>query len=169
MNHKNQDLLKVLNRQPYPLLFITISGSHLYGFSSADSDYDLRGVHILPIREIIGLNPPKETIEICEVQEHGFPVDLVTHEIKKFLVLLLKKKWLCFRTFVFTNGGDPHSGIRRTQRTSQKFYNSSPRPSLSGICSEPMEIVCTRQSTQNKATTLCIPSFTYRDLFNANW
>ena len=81
----------MLNRQPYPLLFITISGSHLYGFSSADSDYDLRGVHILPIREIIGLNPPKETIEICEVQEHGFPVDLVTHEIKKIFGLFLKK------------------------------------------------------------------------------
>jgi hypothetical protein len=91
MNHKNQDLLKVINRQPYPLLFITISGSHLYGFASADSDYDLRGVHILPIREIIGLNSPRETIELLEVQGDGLPVDLVTHELKKFLGLLLKK------------------------------------------------------------------------------
>jgi predicted nucleotidyltransferase len=31
--------------QPYPLLFATISGAHLYGFPSPDSDYDLRGVH----------------------------------------------------------------------------------------------------------------------------
>ena len=28
---------------PYPLLFATISGAHLYGFPSPDSDYDLRG------------------------------------------------------------------------------------------------------------------------------
>jgi len=34
--------------QPYPLLFVTISGAHLYGFPSPDSDYDLRGVHALP-------------------------------------------------------------------------------------------------------------------------
>jgi hypothetical protein len=31
-------------RHPYPLLFATISGAHLYGFPSPDSDYDLRGV-----------------------------------------------------------------------------------------------------------------------------
>jgi len=37
-------------RQPHPLLFATISGAHLYGFPSPDSDYDLRGVHILPLR-----------------------------------------------------------------------------------------------------------------------
>ena len=32
----------------YPLVFATISGAHLYGFPSADSDFDLRGVHPLP-------------------------------------------------------------------------------------------------------------------------
>ncbi|MDJ0688801.1 MAG: nucleotidyltransferase domain-containing protein [Xenococcaceae cyanobacterium MO_188.B32] len=34
---------KIINSQPYPLLFATISGAHLYGFPSPDSDYDLRG------------------------------------------------------------------------------------------------------------------------------
>jgi len=34
-------------RHPYPLLFATVSGAHLYGFPSPDSDYDLRGAHIL--------------------------------------------------------------------------------------------------------------------------
>jgi hypothetical protein len=29
-------------RHPYPLLFATVSGAHLYGFPSPDSDYDLR-------------------------------------------------------------------------------------------------------------------------------
>jgi hypothetical protein len=32
----------VVSRHPYPLLFATISGAHLYGFPSTDSDYDER-------------------------------------------------------------------------------------------------------------------------------
>jgi len=51
-------------RHPYPLLFATISGAHLYGFPSQDSDYDLRGVHILPAREAVGLLPKQETMEL---------------------------------------------------------------------------------------------------------
>jgi predicted nucleotidyltransferase len=38
-----------LSEQPYPLLFATVSGAHLYGFPSPDSDYDIRGVHVLPV------------------------------------------------------------------------------------------------------------------------
>ena len=34
---------------PYPLVFATVSGAHLYGFPSPDSDYDLRGCHVLPV------------------------------------------------------------------------------------------------------------------------
>ena len=76
--------------QPYPLLFATISGAHLYGFPSPDSDYDLRGVHILPVREVVGLDPGRETIEVSAVRD-GLEVDLVTHDVKKFFGLLLKK------------------------------------------------------------------------------
>jgi predicted nucleotidyltransferase len=77
-------------QQPYPLLFATISGAHLYGFPSPDSDYDLRGVHILPVREVIGLRTGPETLEIARV-EAGLELDLVTHDVKKFFGLLLKK------------------------------------------------------------------------------
>jgi predicted nucleotidyltransferase len=75
---------------PYPLLFATVSGAHLYGFPSPDSDYDLRGCHILPVREVVGLDPGRETIEL-ETKEAGFELDLVTHDAKKFFGLLLKK------------------------------------------------------------------------------
>ena len=50
-------LQKQVDQQPYPLVFVTISGAHLYGFPSADSDYDLRGVHLLPLAEVVGLKP----------------------------------------------------------------------------------------------------------------
>src|SRR3954462_11916731 len=79
-----------VRRHPYPLLFATISGAHLYGFPSPDSDYDLRGVHVLPAREVLGLHPARETIE-REAVDNGLELDLVTHDIKKFFGLLLKK------------------------------------------------------------------------------
>ncbi|MGD9648174.1 MAG: nucleotidyltransferase domain-containing protein [Pirellulales bacterium] len=75
---------------PYPLVFATISGAHLYGFPSPDSDFDLRGVHALPLAEVVGLKPGRETIEKSGVYD-GLEVDLVTHDAKKFFSLLLKK------------------------------------------------------------------------------
>lgn len=84
------ELKAIANSQPYPLLFATISGAHLYGFPSQNSDYDLRGCHILPVTEVVGLNPPCETIEISETKTN-LELDLVTHELKKFLLLLLKR------------------------------------------------------------------------------
>lgn len=90
MEFQQQHLSKVIANQPYPLLFGTISGAHLYGFPSPDSDYDLRGVHILPVAEVIGLDAGRETIEVSQVQEE-LELDLVTHDIKKFFSLLLKK------------------------------------------------------------------------------
>ena len=88
--HYDQRLLAEIQQQPYPLLFITISGAHLYGFPSPDSDYDLRGVHILPVREVIGLDPGQETIEVSAMRG-DLELDLVTHDVKKFFGLLLKK------------------------------------------------------------------------------
>lgn len=85
-----QQLLPVISEQPYPLLFATISGAHLYGFPSPDSDFDLRGSHILPVSEVVGLEPGRETIEVSEIRER-LEIDLVSHDIKKFFSLLLKK------------------------------------------------------------------------------
>ena len=84
------NLVDTIKNQPYPLLFVTISGSHLYGFPSPDSDYDLRGSHILPIQEIIGLETGDETIEWSQIRGE-LELDLVTHDVKKFFSLLLKK------------------------------------------------------------------------------
>jgi uncharacterized protein len=86
----DERLEAVVAAQPYPLLFMTVSGAHLYGFPSPDSDYDLRGVHVLPVREVIGLDEGRETIEVSEVRD-GLEVDFVTHDAKKFFTLLLRK------------------------------------------------------------------------------
>jgi uncharacterized protein len=89
MNYPIQ-LQSIAATQPFPLLFATISGAHLYGFSSPDSDYDLRGVHILPLKAVLSLTLGQETIEVSNLQE-GLDLDLVTHDIKKFFTLLLKR------------------------------------------------------------------------------
>ena len=47
---KDTRLRRQVEAHPYPLLFATISGAHLYGFPSPDSDYDLRGAHVLPLQ-----------------------------------------------------------------------------------------------------------------------
>jgi uncharacterized protein len=84
----NEQLLRAVNEHPYALLFATVSGAHLYGFPSPDSDYDLRGVHILPAEEVMGLFPDRDTIEISKKED--IELDLVTHDVQKFFGLLLK-------------------------------------------------------------------------------
>lgn len=86
----NPTLHEILKEQPYPLLFATISGAHLYGFPSHDSDYDVRGVHILPLNSVIGLHGLKETIDRTKFVD-GLEIDLVTHDVKNFFLLMLKK------------------------------------------------------------------------------
>jgi len=83
-------LHKQVNEHPYPLLFATISGAHLYGFPSPDSDFDLRGVHLLPLEEIVGLKTNHETVEKSGIHD-GLEIDLVTHDARKFFGLMLSK------------------------------------------------------------------------------
>ncbi len=85
-----QPLKKQIEQHPYPLVFATISGAHLYGFPSPDSDFDLRGVHVLPLEEVVGLRTGPETVEKSGNYD-GIDIDLVTHDAKKFFNLLLKK------------------------------------------------------------------------------
>ncbi len=75
---------------PFPLVFATISGAHLYGFPSADSDADLRGAHVLPLTEVLRLHPGHATIERSGIREQ-LEIDLVTHDVHKFFGMLLKK------------------------------------------------------------------------------
>jgi predicted nucleotidyltransferase len=86
----DERLHRIVAAQPHPLLFATISGAHLYGFPSPDSDYDLRGAHVLPLRKVVGLEARNETIQDSRVIE-GLEMDIVSHDVRKFFGLLLKK------------------------------------------------------------------------------
>ncbi len=75
------DLAPVVAEQPYPVLFATVSGAHLYGFPSRDSDVDLRGVHLLPAADPVGLREPEETRSRMWDRD-GVEMDLVTHDLR---------------------------------------------------------------------------------------
>jgi predicted nucleotidyltransferase len=70
-------------------LFWTVSGSHLYGFPSADSDVDLRGSFAAPVPSLLGLRPPTETHEIKDLFA-GRETEAVAHEAGKYLRLLCR-------------------------------------------------------------------------------
>lgn len=78
-------LAEVARRGPEPI-FATISGAHLYGFASPDSDVDLRGAFMLPARAMLGLHAPDETLTIED--KSTIDLDWVAHDIRKFARLM---------------------------------------------------------------------------------
>ncbi|GAA3352024.1 nucleotidyltransferase domain-containing protein [Amorphoplanes nipponensis] len=75
---------------PYPLIFATVSGAHLYGFASADSDLDLRAAHLLPAAEVVGLRTGPETLQ-SDSWRDGVELDVVSHDLLKFARLLTSR------------------------------------------------------------------------------
>jgi predicted nucleotidyltransferase len=82
-------LRRLVEGQDYAPRFVTVSGAHLYGFPSPDSDVDLRGAHLLPLRAVLGLDLPEQTVE-RELDLAGVEVELVSHDLGKYLRLLVK-------------------------------------------------------------------------------
>lgn len=64
-----EKLKRIAAEHPFPLIFATVSGAHLYGFPSDDSDYDLRGVHVLPVADVVGLEAGRETVQREEMRD----------------------------------------------------------------------------------------------------
>lgn len=85
VNEVNQIKKLVSGEYSGKLLYVTIGGSHLYGFNSVDSDIDFRGCWLTNTNNILGLNTPRDNIERME----GIN-DTVLFELKKELNLLHK-------------------------------------------------------------------------------
>jgi uncharacterized protein len=85
-----EKMMTHVKSHPFPLVFATISGAHLYGFPSPDSDFDLRGVHLLPLRTVLSLDEGQQTVEKEGVYD-GLEIDLVTHDAAKFFGLMLRR------------------------------------------------------------------------------
>lgn len=80
-----EHLAAVARTCPEPV-FATISGAHLYGFASPDSDVDLRGAFMHPASALLGLHPPDETISTED--KSTLDLDWVAHDVRKFARML---------------------------------------------------------------------------------
>ncbi len=65
-------------------LVVYLSGSHAYGFSSPDSDLDLKAIHIEPTRKLLGLGKPNLGAARLEVIE-DVEIDYTSNELQPVL------------------------------------------------------------------------------------
>jgi predicted nucleotidyltransferase len=68
------------------ILFASIGGSHLYGWSDDNSDVDVRGCYIFPTEMFWSMEKPPMTVEMNSLDSD---CDQQLHEIEKFLGLLI--------------------------------------------------------------------------------
>jgi predicted nucleotidyltransferase len=73
----------------HPVLWAVVTGTHQYGFTSPDSDIDVRAVFAAPTRLLLGLLPPAAHRDYMGVL-HGREVDGLSFELGRFLELVLK-------------------------------------------------------------------------------
>ena len=109
-------LAQVARKGPEPI-FATISGAHLYGFASPDSDIDLRGAFMLTAHDLLGLHPPDETITI--VDKTNIDLDWVAHDIRKFARLMTNHNGYVLEQLAFARG-QPGTGQKSSSTSSGK-------------------------------------------------
>lgn len=83
----------VRSRNDATPVFYAVTGSHMYGFPDEDSDFDVRGFHVVDDAEFLKLDGPREQFAInrdgtTEGFEAYADVDFVSYELKKFGSLL---------------------------------------------------------------------------------
>lgn len=74
---------------PYTPFFMTLSGAHIYGFPSSDSDLDLRGAYLFDKETLLNLWDYKATTVQSPIEKvQGIELDLVCHEISKYVGMI---------------------------------------------------------------------------------
>jgi predicted nucleotidyltransferase len=83
----DRDYLREVAARGPKAIFASISGAHLYGFASPDSDVDLRGAFLHSTEAMLGLHPPEETITIED--KSRIDLDWVAHDLRKFARMMV--------------------------------------------------------------------------------
>ncbi len=89
MSFRPVEFKDLVLKGPAPV-FATISGAHLYGFESPDSDVDIRGVFSLNLSERLSLREETSTFE-SSFDQAGLEIDWVAHDIRKFAKLMTRR------------------------------------------------------------------------------
>lgn len=67
---------------------VALSGSHVFGFPSPDSDVDLKAIHLAPTTSLLGLREPHPTADRLETVL-GVPIDYTSNEARLALTGIL--------------------------------------------------------------------------------
>lgn len=80
--------------------FAAVSGSHLYGWASEQSDVDLRGFHIADGRQYALLDRPDEQVSATFTSRDAAvaDIDFVSYELRTFGVLLADRNFNALET-----------------------------------------------------------------------
>ena len=71
-----------------PMLWVSLTGAHAYGFPSPDSDLDLKGIFVFPARKFLEVDSPKLNTDFLGDWE-GREFDLTLNELGQCARLLL--------------------------------------------------------------------------------
>jgi hypothetical protein len=75
---------KIEDEYGVTVLLLGISGSHMWGLDRPDSDVDIRGIYIKPLKQVLSLTPGRDTIEATLHDRY----DIQLYEIGKALTML---------------------------------------------------------------------------------
>ena len=148
------EVRRAVQGHPYPLLFATVSGAHLYGFPSIDSDWDLRGAHVLPAENVLGLLPVEDTVELSS--KEGVELDIVSHDVRKFFSLLLKANGYVLEQLyspIIVLTSPEHEELKSI---AQRMHHAVSRSPLPGIRSQSMEAFPEGRTPSREATSVCV-------------
>ena len=118
--------INIFSKLEYKPIFISISGAHLYGFPSKNSDIDLRATHIIKTDNLFKLRLPKDVIN------HQFTIknnniDFESFEIQKTINLMLKNNHNVLEQIFAKNLflTSEHNELRRLAKgcISKKIFN----------------------------------------------
>jgi predicted nucleotidyltransferase len=96
------------------IVFASVSGAHLYGFPSEDSDVDVRGAFLAPVEEVLALGETTETLDRTHYRD-GLEVDIVVHELEKCIEMLLGRNAVVLEQLfspLVVRTGETHSTLR---------------------------------------------------------
>jgi predicted nucleotidyltransferase len=87
-----EKIKQITTEVPKDFIFTAISGAHLYGFSSHNSDLDIRGCHWAELPEFQRYSTASDTLDIMWDTHPLYPneVDIVSHSVLKYLHLMSK-------------------------------------------------------------------------------
>lgn len=88
-----ENIAKIKSDLTFEPVFISVSGAHLYGFESHNSDLDLRGCHLPVGDEFLRYSHQKDTFEKFWDNSPYFEneLDIVSHSLLKYIHLISKQ------------------------------------------------------------------------------